>query len=109
MAISVITDEGKLNLLNCAFGEGEPFAYMAAGTGLTPPTSASIALNNECGPANGDYVRAPLTNELNSEEFYIVSQATFDTTNITVETEISEIGIVNSVIPVKVLFGVYVR
>jgi hypothetical protein len=94
---NVITDDGKNNLLNVGFGlGGSPFLYMAVGVGTEAPTNASTALNSECTITNGDYSRVTLINTADTDEFMIVSEGTFLTTNITNNTTIREIGIVDT-------------
>lgn len=94
--VSVITNEGKRNLLNVAFGlGGNPFTKMAVGKGSEAPTPESTSLNAECSAADGNYSRVDLVNIQDEEEFMVKSEGFFPTTNITNSTIIKEIGIVD--------------
>ena len=90
--VSLITNDGKNNLLSRGFADSaDPFGYMALGTGTVSPTVSSTALNSECN--NADYDRVALTNTAETSVKRMKSEATFDETNITSATTIKEIGI----------------
>jgi hypothetical protein len=96
--IEVVTDDGKNNILYCAFSGAvgaNQFSHMAAGKGTTDPTIESTALDDECTSADGNYSRALLSNTFNSDYTRVKSEAIFDLTNITESTIINEIGIVD--------------
>lgn len=93
--VSLITKDGKNNLLARGFGDAtEPFGYMALGSGTESPTEDSTALNSEC--INADYDRVALINTAETSVKRMKSEATFDETNIASSTTIREIGITTS-------------
>jgi hypothetical protein len=93
--VSVITNDGKNNILSRGFADtAEPFGYMALGTGTGTPSESSTALNSECN--NVDYDRVALINTPETSVKRMKSEATFDETNITSSTTIKEIGITTS-------------
>lgn len=99
MVASITTKGGRNNLLALGFlGTGTGFGYMAVGTGLVDPTDSSTTLNSECidGGTCGDYARSTLSNVEDEANARITSEATFDTTNVTASTDLTELGIVNA-------------
>jgi hypothetical protein len=96
--VKVVTNDGKNNLLYTGFSGGigaQPFSYGAAGKSTTDPTETSISLGDECSSQDGNYSRVPLTNIVETDLNRIRMEIFFDTTNITIPTEINEIGIVD--------------
>jgi hypothetical protein len=94
--VGVITNEGKRNLLNVAFGlGGNAFTKMAFGKGSEAPVAESTGLNAECSIADGNYSRVDLVSIQDEVEFMIKSEGVLPTTNITNSTIIKEIGIVD--------------
>jgi hypothetical protein len=93
---SVITSAGKNGLLARGFYglSGDPYRYMALGTGTVAPTESSTTLNSECN--NVDYDRVEMTNTAETASKRVKSEATFDESNITSSTTIKEIGITTS-------------
>jgi hypothetical protein len=95
---TVITNDGKNNVLELAFANtaiaGVQFGYMALGKmqGVYDPTSTS--LGEECGAGDGDYQRVDIVPVLNPTDNTISLSGTFDMTNITNATTITEVGIV---------------
>lgn len=91
--VSVITNDGKNNMIARAFADSaDPFGYMALGTGTVSPTESSTALNSES--AHAAYTRVALVNTAETGVKRMKSEATFDETNITSPAEtIKEIGI----------------
>lgn len=93
--VSVITNDGKNNLLNVGFGlGGNPFLYMAVGVGTEAPSEESTALNSEVSDLS--YTRVELVNTPDTDLIMMSSEGTFLTTNITTSTTIKEIGIVDT-------------
>lgn len=99
MVASITVKAGRNNLLALGFlGTGTGFGYMAVGTGLVDPADSSTTLNSECvdGGTCGDYERATVSSTADEANGRVTSEATFDITNVTASTDLTELGIVNA-------------
>lgn len=96
----VVTRLGKNNLLYTGFSGSigaEPFGFIAAGKGTTDPTEESDSLDAECSSQDGNYSRAQLTTiDFDEQLSRVILEGIFPIENITTDTTINQIGIVNT-------------